>query len=82
MDEMPMMDALVMASAFSMFGRKRAMQDPERAVKIKERKAAEAEAAYDRQYTQAHLDHEEYLRSPRSFMRRLTRTTRSKDQTP
>lgn len=66
--------ALLMAAAFSMFGKKRKMQDPEYAAKEQERQVQAAEARYDAQYKQAHIDHEEYRRSPRAFMRRLTRS--------
>jgi hypothetical protein len=78
MDEFPLMDALVMAAAFSMFGKKRRMQDdPEYAEKEKQRQAKAAQDRYDADFAQAHLDNEEYNRSPRAFRRRLSQ---SKDQ--
>jgi uncharacterized membrane protein len=66
------LDALVMAAAFACLGKKKRMQEPEYAAKEKEREAQAAEAKYDAQYAQAHIDHEEYKRAPRAFMRRLS----------
>jgi hypothetical protein len=74
MNEVPMIDALVMAAAFSMFGKKRRMEDPEYVAKEKEREERAAEARYDASYAQAHLDNDEYNRAPRAFLRRLLRS--------
>lgn len=69
--------ALVLASAsFASLKRKRREQDPEYAAKEAERIAAKAEAKYEADYAQAQKDNDEFERSPRAFMRRLSKSIR------
>lgn len=66
--------ALVMAAAFSIFGRKRRMEDPEYAAAEEELLRVKAEAKYVAEYNQALVDNAEHDRNPRAFLRRLSKT--------
>ncbi len=66
------LEAVMMMAALSVMNRKRKDLSPEDAAKRAEREAIQTEALYEAQYKQAHLDNEEYNRSPRAFRRRLT----------
>ena len=67
------LDAVMMIAATAMLNRKRKDLSPEDVAKREEQELMAKESLYEAQYKQAHIDHEEYKRSPRAFLRRLTK---------